>query len=126
MKSILIIEDNTDIRENLEEILLMEGYGVLTAANGKTGIEQALQAKPDFILCDIAMPEKTGYEVFDTLQPYLCSHRVPFVFLTASAQERDIAKGVAKGVNAYLTKPFYTEELLTTIRNIMAQNRVVS
>jgi CheY-like chemotaxis protein len=119
MKHLLIIEDNEHIRENLREILELEAYHVTSASNGKSGIEKALQVKPDCILCDISMPIKTGYEVFKTLKPFLQSNNIPFILLTASAQKNEIAEGKMIGVDDYITKPFQTEKLLKTIEKLL-------
>jgi CheY-like chemotaxis protein len=123
MKHLLIIEDNKYIRENLEEILELEGYQVTSASNGEIGIEKALKVKPDCILCDISMPVKTGYEVFETLKPFLQSNSIPFVFLTASAQQKEIARGKIAGVDGYLTKPFQMKELLKVIEGLLKKNK---
>ena len=119
MKTILIIEDNTDIRENLEEILELDGYNVSSAPNGKIGLEKALHENPHLILCDISMPIKNGYEVFAAIQLPPFTQSFPFIFLTASAQEKDIAMGKTLGADAYMTKPFQVDELLSTIKNIL-------
>jgi CheY-like chemotaxis protein len=119
MKHLLIIEDNEHIRENLREILELEAYHVTSTSNGKSGIEKALQVKPDCILCDISMPIKTGYEVFKTLKPFLQSNNIPFILLTASAQKNEIAEGKMIGVDDYITKPFQTEKLLKTIEELL-------
>ena len=119
MPTILVIEDNPDIRENLEEILELSDYNVRTAENGAIGIEMALAELPDFIICDISMPEKDGYEVFQTLSPHCVQNGIPFIFLTASAQQRDIAKGKVSGADAYMTKPFQVDELLQVIANLL-------
>lgn len=116
MKKILVIEDNKDIRENLEELLSLSNYKVNTAADGAKGIEYALAAHYDLILCDVAMPVKNGYEVLEVLKSHATKHEIPFIFLTASAQEEDIAMGKASKADAYMTKPFEMEELLATIR----------
>ncbi len=119
MKRILIIEDNDDIRNNLEELLELESYQVVTAKNGIIGIQKIISESPDFIMCDIAMPEKDGYEVFAHIKASPCHREIPFIFLTASAQERDIAKGKKLGVDAYITKPFHSNELLETIKELI-------
>jgi len=121
MYKILTIEDNKDIRENLEEILELENYEVLTAENGAIGIEKAQSEIPDFIICDISMPIKDGYQVFEELESFLKEKQIPFIFLTASAQQRDIAKGRASGADAYLTKPFQTDNLLETIKRLLSK-----
>jgi len=118
---ILVIEDHVAIRENLEELLLLSDYQVLTAENGAVGIEQAYKEVPDLIICDISMPIKDGYEVFETLGPFLHEKKISFIFLTASAQERDIAKGKVSGADAYMTKPFQVNELLDLIAKLLNQ-----
>ena len=122
MKKILVIEDNEDIRENLEELLELADYEVTTADNGAIGIKLAHSENPDLIISDISMPIKDGYEVFQTLRSFLKEKKIPFIFLTASAQEKDIAKGKATGADAYLTKPFHTELLLELIADLLKSN----
>ena len=118
-KTILVIEDNDDIRENIKELLELSGFEILSAPNGADGIDIAMKSHPKFIICDIAMPVKNGYEVLETLKPHLNKHNTPFIFLTASAQEREIAAGKTAGVDAYLTKPFQEEELLEIIDDLL-------
>jgi len=119
MYKILVIEDNGDIRENLEEILELADYEVYLAENGAVGIEKALTIKPNLIISDIAMPLKDGYEVYQTLENFLKENKIPFIFLTASAQQSDIAKGNVSGADAYITKPFQVEPLLGMIANLL-------
>lgn len=119
MQKILIIEDNLNIRENLEEYLMLYDYKVFTAPNGLEGIESVRKHKPDFIICDISMPIKNGYEVFQEIQPYLKDNNVPFIFLTASAQEKDLAEGKASGADAYVVKPYNSEDLLKLIARLL-------
>lgn len=121
MKKILVIEDNEDIRENLEEILELNNFEVNVAENGAVGIDKAKAWMPDLIICDISMPIKDGYEVFETLDPFLKENDIRFVFLTASAQQRDIAKGRASGADAYRTKPFQVDELLQLINSLLGE-----
>jgi len=119
MKKILIIEDNSAIRENLEELLMLSDYEVVTAADGEIGINRALRDLPDLILCDISMPKKDGYEVLKTLKEEDSVSQVPFVFLTANAQEKAIAIGKASAASNYLTKPCEVEELLVVIEKLL-------
>ncbi|MDB4286279.1 response regulator [bacterium] len=119
LHTILIIEDNDDIRENLSEILELSGYKAISAENGGLGIEKAFEEKPDCIICDIAMPVKNGYEVFARLKSFCKDNAIPFIFLSASAQERDLIKGKAAGVDAYITKPFDDEKLLQQIVDLL-------
>jgi len=115
MKRILIIEDNTDVRENLAEILTLSGYTVETASNGKIGVEMALLNPPDLILCDIMMPELDGYGVLHIVSRNAKTADVPFVFLTAKAEKEDFRRGMSLGADDYITKPFDDTALLQTI-----------
>jgi len=116
-KKILIIEDNTDIRENVVEILDLAGYEVFEAANGKMGVELAAKKFPDLILCDIMMPELDGYGVLYLLNKNPQTAAIPFIFLTAKAERLDLRKGMEMGADDYLTKPFDDMELLNSIES---------
>lgn len=115
MKAILVIDDNTDIRENTAEILQLAGYKVSTAENGKKGVEAALQQKPDLIVCDIMMPELDGYGVLHLLRKNTDTQYTPFIFLTAKTERLDFRKGMEMGADDYITKPFEEIELLNAI-----------
>lgn len=115
MKTILVIEDNPDIRENTAEILALADYRVLTAAHGKEGVALARQEKPDLILCDIMMPELDGYGVLRILGSSPETDQIPFIFLTAKAEKEDFRKGMNLGADDYLTKPFDDLSLLDAI-----------
>ncbi|MCC8408532.1 response regulator [Mucilaginibacter sp. UR6-1] len=117
MTTILIIEDNNDIRESTAEILELSGFKVLQANNGKTGIDLAFQHKPDLILCDIMMPELDGYGVLYMLGKNADTAGTPFIFLTAKAERIDFRKGMEMGADDYLTKPFDDIELLNAIES---------
>ncbi len=115
MKKILIIEDNPEIRENTQEILSLADYSVITAANGKIGVDLALKDKPDLIICDIMMPELDGYGVLHILSKKPETASIPFIFVTAKTERADIRKGMELGADDYLTKPFDDTELLNAI-----------
>src|SRR6187431_1741254 len=115
MKSILVIEDNKDIRENTAEILNLAGYKTFTAENGKIGVEIAQKEKPDVIVCDIMMPELDGYGVLHLLRKNEETQRIPFLFLTAKTERSDFRKGMEMGADDYITKPFEDIELLNAI-----------
>ena len=114
-KTVLIIEDNNDIRENIFEILQLADYIVYEAQNGKAGVELAIKHKPDIILCDIMMPELDGYGVLYILNKNPETANIPFIFLTARAERLDLRKGMEMGADDYLTKPFDDMELLNAI-----------
>ncbi|GAB2535201.1 response regulator [Spirosoma aerophilum] len=115
MKTILIIEDNTNIRENTAEILELAGYRVITAENGKAGVERALIDKPDLIICDIMMPVLDGYGVLHIVNKNPVLSGIPFIFLTAKSERMDFRRGMELGADDYLTKPFDESELLSAI-----------
>ncbi|MFN8248086.1 MAG: response regulator [Ferruginibacter sp.] len=112
---ILLIEDNTEIRENTAEILELSNYEVDTAENGKIGVEKAIANKPDLIICDIMMPVLDGYGVLHLINKHEQLAAVPFIFLTAKSERGDFRKGMEMGADDYITKPFTDIELLNAI-----------
>lgn len=117
MKKILLIEDNNDIRENTAEILSLTNYKVITAEDGKAGVELALKEKPDLIICDIMMPVLDGYGVLHMLHKNPEVQHTPFIFLSAKAERTDIRKGMELGADDYITKPFSGTELLNAVES---------
>lgn len=115
MKKILLIEDNIEVRENTSEILELANYQVVTAENGKIGVELAQKETPDLIICDIMMPELDGFGVLHILGKKPETARIPFIFLTAKTEKTDIRKGMTLGADDYLTKPFDDTDLLNAI-----------
>ncbi|WP_026898799.1 response regulator [Daejeonella oryzae] len=115
MKTILLIEDNDDIRNNTAEILELSNYKVIVAENGKTGIEKALKYMPDLIICDILMPVLDGYGVLHAIHKNDKIKNIPFIFLTAKTERSDFRKGMELGADDYITKPFNGTELLNAV-----------
>jgi CheY-like chemotaxis protein/CRP-like cAMP-binding protein len=116
MNKILIIEDHYEVRENLHELLELCNYEVLSAPNGEKGIQEAISAQPDLILCDIMMPGIDGYEVLATLAQQPETAAIPFIFLSARADKADIRRGMLLGADDYVTKPFEEQDLLRAIQ----------
>lgn len=125
MKTILLIEDNIEVRENTAEILSLAGYNVLTAENGKLGVELAQSSKPDLIICDIMMPELDGYGVLHILNKKSDTAGIPFIFLTARTEKSDIRKGMNLGADDYLTKPFDDTDLMNAIEARFRKNEML-
>src|SRR5690554_3861196 len=121
MTKIVLIEDNNEMRENIEEILELADYQVLSAENGKVGVEMAKKELPDIIVCDIMMPEMDGYGVLQTLAQDDQTRFIPFIFLSAKTEHKDIRKGMELGADDYLTKPFEEEELVSAIESRLAK-----
>ena len=115
MKTILLIEDNDEMRENTAEILEMADYQVITAENGKEGVELAELAKPDLIISDLSMPRLNGFEVIKSLKQSIKIKNTPFIFLTARNENENRETGRNLGAVAYLTKPYNGTELLKVI-----------
>ena len=116
MKTILVIEDDPAIRNNISMILKSQGFTVLQAEDGLTGIELALGAAPDLIVCDIMLPEISGYEILERLRQVPDSAITPFIFLTALADRSDMRQGMNLGADDYLTKPCTSQELLGAVK----------
>ena len=113
--TILVIEDNKDMRENTAEILELSNYNVLMAENGKIGIELARNSNPDLILCDIAMPELDGYGVLRAIENMPEMIGKPFIFMTAKSAKSDFRKGMDLGADDYFIKPFSGDDLLKIV-----------
>jgi CRP-like cAMP-binding protein/CheY-like chemotaxis protein len=125
MKKILLIEDNLEVRENTVEILSLANYNVMSAENGKIGVELAQKEKPDLIICDIMMPELDGYGVLHILSKNEQTAGIPFIFLTAKTEKTDIRKGMNLGADDYLTKPFDDTDLLNAIEARLRKNAML-
>jgi DNA-binding response OmpR family regulator len=126
MKTILIIEDDTALRENTAELLELEGYSVITAPNGRIGIELAKKQLPNIIVCDIMMPEVDGYGVLEAISLEQNTSQIPFIFLSAKTEHKEIRKGMNLGADDYLTKPFEEEELMSAIESRLAKAEILS
>ncbi|WP_207533025.1 response regulator [Desertivirga arenae] len=124
-KTVLIIEDNQDIRESTAEILELANFSVYTAENGKKGVELAQAQLPDIILCDIMMPELDGYGVLYLLSKNENTANIPFIFLTAKAERADMRKGMEMGADDYLTKPFDDMELINAVESRLSKRERV-
>ncbi|MCC6372321.1 MAG: response regulator [Bacteroidia bacterium] len=125
MKTILLIEDNPDVRENTAEILELANYKVLQAENGKLGVEIAQQVKPDLIICDIMMPVLDGYGVIHLLNKSQDTASIPFIFLTAKSERLDFRKGMEMGADDYISKPFDDIELLKAVESRLKKNEML-
>ena len=122
--NILVIEDELEIRSNLLELLELEGYSVISADNGMTGLLGAIEHTPDLIICDVMMPELDGHDVLRALRQEPKTVGIPFIFLTALANKEDIRKGMVLGADDYLTKPFTRSEVLTAVESRLQKQAV--
>lgn len=125
MKKILLIEDDVILRENTAELLELSDYEVITAPNGKIGLEIAKSSLPNIIVCDIMMPEIDGYGVLEALAKNEETKHIPFIFLSAKTERKDVRKGMDLGADDYITKPFEEEELISAIESRLAKAAIL-
>ena len=121
MTSILLIEDHAPLRRNLYDILVLEGFHVLEACDGPTGLALAKANLPNLILCDIMLPGMDGLEILAALRSHAATRSLPFVFLTAKGDPPDIRAGMNLGADDYLPKPVSSIDLLSAIRARLAR-----
>ncbi|MFO1501671.1 MAG: response regulator transcription factor [Verrucomicrobiota bacterium] len=117
MPTILVIEDEPEMRRNLLTILKLEKFTATGAENGRVGLDLARKSKPDLILCDVMMPELDGYGVLQALRQDRATVTTPFIFLTAKGEKPDIRAGMNLGADDYLTKPVAKADLLNAIHS---------
>ena len=118
--TLLVIEDEAPLRANIVRLLTAEGFQVIAAVDGDEGIRRARESRPDLVICDILMPRMDGYGVLALLRSQPETAAIPFIFLTASADKEDLARGLQSGANDYVTKPFRIADLLAAIRRRLA------
>lgn len=117
MSTILCIEDEDQIRQSIIEELVDAGYKTFEASNGQEGIQAIVEHRPDLVLCDITMPKKTGFDILRELRAdYPELSDIPFVFLSALADKKNIIEGLELGSDDYLTKPIDFDILSVTIK----------
>ncbi|MBI5957911.1 MAG: response regulator [Chloroflexi bacterium] len=119
MKTILLIDDEAELRENLAEILAFEDYQVFEAKDGFEGFEKAQTLQPDLILCDIAMPGIDGFELLKRLRHTASTATIPIIMVTARAEPSAVQQGITLGANGYIKKPFDIDEALLMIRQYL-------
>ncbi len=116
MKTILVIDDDKEIRDSVYLILEHEGYQVILAENGEEGVKQALSLLPDLVLCDITMPGISGLEVFSETNHRPGNEMIPFIFVTALSAKADVRRAMHLGAADYITKPFEKDDLVRAIK----------
>ncbi|NCP40841.1 MAG: response regulator [Rhodoferax sp.] len=117
--TILVADDEPNIVISLEYLLRREGYTVLIARDGQEALDVITRDKPDLVLLDVMMPKKTGFEVCQEVRAVESLQGVRILMLTAKGRDTDVAKGMALGADAYMTKPFATRELVEKVAEIL-------
>ena len=119
MKTILIIDDEQNIRFSVEICLSQAGYKVMTAEDGLTGLQMALEDHPDLILLDILLPKMNGMMVCEVIKNEQITKSIPILVMSAKAEEDDIKRAQSAGADDYLIKPFSPEELRKKVKSIL-------
>lgn len=120
-KKILIADDEQNIVISLEFLMKREGYEVSVANDGDEAARRIRAEKPDLVLLDVMMPKKSGFEVCQEVKSNPDLQSVRILMLTAKGRDTEVAKGLALGADAYMTKPFSTKELVERVRSMLAE-----
>ena len=120
-KRVLIAEDEPNILVSLEFLMNETGYEFRTAVNGEDALRAAAEFRPDLMLLDVMLPLKSGFEVCQTVRGNTALRNIKIIMLTAKGRETEVAKGLALGADAYITKPFATRELLDTVKRLLGE-----
>ena len=118
-KKVLIADDEQNIVISLEFLMKREGYQVEVANDGEEAVRRIRASRPDLVLLDVMMPKKSGFEVCQEIRsdPEMAGMRI--LMLTAKGRDTEVAKGLALGADAYMTKPFSTRELVDKVRSLL-------
>ena len=118
-KEILIVDDEPSVVVALQFLMEQQGYSVLVAENGEDALDQIYKYKPDLVILDIMLPGIDGYEVCEIVRLNPDYRKVKILFLTARRDEVEIAKGLALGADAYITKPFSNDKLVAAVNEVL-------
>jgi DNA-binding response OmpR family regulator len=118
-KEILIVDDEPGIVVPVKFLMEQQGYHVITTNNGEDALDLIYQQKPDLVLLDIMLPGIDGYEVYEIMRLNPDYRDVKIVFFTAKGREMEIAKGLALGADAYITKPYSNAELVAKVKELL-------
>ena len=116
---ILIVDDEPNIVVSLEYLMRKEGFEVAVATDGEAALAQVAAFAPDLVLLDVMMPKKSGFEVCQQLRADPARAGLRIVMLTAKGRDAEVAKGIALGADAYVTKPFSTRELVAKVKSLL-------
>jgi two-component system alkaline phosphatase synthesis response regulator PhoP len=123
---VLIVDDEPDLVQTLQDRLEMNGYSIVTAGNGREGLERALEEKPDIILLDVIMPIMDGLQMLEALSKHPECKKCAVIMLTARSQRQDIVRAKTCGVEDYVVKPFDLSELIEKIENVLEHHPVAA
>ena len=122
-KEILIVDDEPDVVVPMQFLMEQQGYSVMAAFRGEDALDLIYQYKPDLVLLDIMLPGIDGWEVCEIIRLNQNYRDIKIVFLTAKGRDEDIAKGLALGADAYITKPFSNAVLVATVKKLLENKK---
>jgi DNA-binding response OmpR family regulator len=122
-KEILIVDDELDVMVPVQYLMEQQGYRVIVAENGHDALDLIYKYKPDLVLLDIMLPGIDGYEVCEIVRLNPAYRATKIIFLTAKGREVEIAKGLALGADAYITKPFSNAVLVATVNMLLESKK---
>lgn len=120
-KRLLLIDDDPNLILLVKDYLEFRGYEVVTAENGRDARDILTRQQPDMIICDVMMPEMDGYSFVESLRQDSRTNWIPVMFLSAKGQSQDRVKGLTKGADVYMIKPFEPEELVAQVESSLKQ-----
>ena len=118
-KKVLIVDDEPNIVISLEYLMKKEGFEVAVAGDGEAALQKVASFAPDLVLLDVMMPKKSGYEVCAALRADPARAATKIIMLTAKGRDTEVAKGLAMGADAYVTKPFSTKDLVAQVKTML-------
>ena len=122
-KKILIVDDEPDVVVPIQFLMEQQGYSVMAAYRGEDALDLIYHYKPDLVLLDIMLPGIDGWEVCEIIRLNQNYRDIKIVFLTAKGRDEDIAKGLALGADAYITKPFSNDVLVATVNKLFENKK---
>lgn len=120
-KRVLIADDEPNIVVSLEFLMERNGYQIRIASDGDQVLRAVEEQRPDLILLDVMLPGRSGFEVCQKIRENPAWQGIKIIMLTAKGRETEVAKGLALGADAYITKPFSTKDLLAQVKQILGQ-----
>lgn len=123
MPRVLVVDDDPQVLKLLRLNLEMEGYDVVSAADGNQALDAVANHSPDLIICDVMMPGIDGFEVVRRIRSDEANAGLPIVMLSAKAMGSDVKEGIQAGANEYVTKPFDPSELIDIVDRLLAENK---
>lgn len=121
-KKVLIADDEPNIVTSLEYLMTKSGYEVAVARNGEEALALVETFKPDLVLLDVMMPQRSGYEVCQTMRESAQWRHIKIVMLSAKGREAEVSKGLSLGADAYVTKPFSNRELIARVAELLGES----